>query len=146
MSEHLALKKVGRRYAGLCPFHQEKTASFYVNPELALFHCFGCGASGDAITFIRDIEHLDFADAVERLAARVGVQLRYDDRRAGETKSRQARLREVVAAAIEFHHQLLLESDDAGPRLAAGTSAAAASTATRPVASSSVGRPTSGTR
>ena len=114
VSEHLALKKVGRRYAGLCPFHQEKTASFYVNPELSLYYCFGCGASGDAITFVRDMEHLDFVDAVEQLAARVGVELRYDDRRAGEVKSRQARLREVIGAAIEFHHQLLLGSDDAG--------------------------------
>ncbi|HKN39276.1 MAG TPA: CHC2 zinc finger domain-containing protein, partial [Acidimicrobiia bacterium] len=70
VSEHLALKRVGRRYQGLCPFHSEKTPSFSVNPELGLYHCFGCGAGGDAIRFVREIEHLDFATAVERLAAK----------------------------------------------------------------------------
>ncbi len=114
VSEHLALKRVGRRYVGLCPFHQEKTASFNVNPEMARYYCFGCNASGDAISFIRELEHLDFVEAVERLASRAGIQLRYDDKRAGEAKSRQTRLREVVDAAIDFYHRLLVESADGG--------------------------------
>src|SRR5262245_35624992 len=114
IGEHLALKRVGARYRGLCPFHQEKTASFYVNPELGVFHCFGCGASGDAITFVREIEHLDFVDAVERLAARTGIQLRYDDKRTNQDRSRKTRLAEAVGAAIDEYHRLLLDSADAG--------------------------------
>jgi DNA primase len=55
VSEHLALKRVGRRYVGLCPFHQEKTPSFNVNPEMARYYCFGCNASGDAISFVREL-------------------------------------------------------------------------------------------
>src|SRR4029079_12641610 len=82
VGEHLALKRVGARYRGLCPFHQEKTASFYVNQDLGVYKCFGCGVSGDAITFVREMEHLDFVDAVERLAARGGVPLRSHEQRA----------------------------------------------------------------
>ncbi|MFM8304839.1 MAG: DNA primase [Actinomycetota bacterium] len=114
IGEHLALKKVGTRYRGLCPFHQEKTPSFYVNAEMGLYKCFGCGASGDAITFVRELEHLDFGDAVERLAAKSGVTLRYDDKRTGESKSRNAKLAEAVGAAIDEYHRLLLESPEAG--------------------------------
>ena len=114
VGEHLALKRVGQRYRGLCPFHQEKTPSFYVNPELSVFHCFGCSASGDAITFVREMEHLDFVDAVERLAARAGIQLRYDDKRTNQDRSRKTRLAEAVGAAIDEYHRLLLESPDAG--------------------------------
>ncbi len=114
IGEHLALKKVGTRYRGLCPFHQEKTPSFYVNAEMGLYKCFGCQASGDAITFVRELEHLDFVEAVERLATKAGIQLRYDDKRSGEQKSRNARLAEVVGIAVEEYHRLLLESPDAG--------------------------------
>jgi DNA primase len=114
IGEHLALKRVGARYRGLCPFHQEKTASFYVNPDLAVYHCFGCGVSGDAITFVREMEHLDFVEAVERLAARSGITLRYDDKRTNQDRSRKTRLAEAVGAAIDEYHRLLLESPDAG--------------------------------
>ncbi len=114
VGEHLALKRVGARYRGLCPFHQEKTPSFYVNPDLAVFHCFGCGVSGDAITFVREMEHLDFVDAVERLAARSGITLRYDDKRTNQDRSRKTRLSETVGAAIDEYHRLLLDSPDAG--------------------------------
>ena len=75
--EHIALKRVGNRYMGLCPFHAEKTPSFSINQELGLFKCFGCDKGGDAITFIREIEHLDFVDAVEWLAAKSGMTDRY---------------------------------------------------------------------
>ena len=76
--------------------------------------CFGCGVSGDAITFIRETEHLDFPDAVERLAQRAGIQLRYDDRKQAKDKSRKTRLAEAVGAAIDFYHRLLLESPEGG--------------------------------
>src|SRR6187455_3491951 len=79
VGEHLALKRVGQRYRGLCPFHQEKTASFYVNQELGVYKCHGCGVSGDAITFVREIDHVDFVTAVETLASKAHVTLRYDD-------------------------------------------------------------------
>jgi DNA primase len=114
VSEHLALKRVGRRYQGLCPFHSEKTASFSVNPELGLYHCFGCGAGGDAIRFVREIEHLDFATAVERLAAKAGITLRYDDAAVTKDRQRRDRLVEATAAAVDFYHRLLLEDGSAG--------------------------------
>lgn len=112
-SEHLALKRVGRNFVGLCPFHAEKTPSFNVNPEKGRYRCFGCDASGDAITFVREVEHLDFVDAVERLAARAGITLRYDDKNVAKDRTRKQRLSEAVAAAIAFYHELLLGSDDA---------------------------------
>ena len=91
-SEHLALKRVGKRFVGLCPFHAEKSPSFSVNPELNLYYCYGCQASGDAITFVREVEHLDFVDAVERLAARAGITLRYDDKSVARDRSQKQRL------------------------------------------------------
>src|ERR687898_154493 len=113
--EHIALKRVGRRFMGLCPFHNEKTPSFSINPELGVFHCFGCQKSGDAITFIREIEHLDFVEAIERLAARARITLRYDDVAVGKDRKRKERLSEAVGAAIAFYHRLLMEAPDGGP-------------------------------
>ncbi len=112
-SEHLALRRVGQRYTGLCPFHPEKTPSFSINPEAGFYYCFGCGASGDAITFVREVEHLDFVDAVERLASLAGIELRYDEARTSKDRERRGRLTEVVGAAIAFYHDLLVRSDDA---------------------------------
>ena len=114
VSEHVGLKRVGRRYQGLCPFHSEKTPSFSVNPELGLYHCFGCGAGGDAIRFVREIEHLDFATAVERLAAKAGITLRYDDAAVSKDRQRRDRLVEATAAAVAFYHRLLLDDPGAG--------------------------------
>jgi len=108
-SEHLALKRVGKRMVGLCPFHAEKTPSFGINPELNLYFCHGCQASGDAITFVREVEHLDFVDAVERLASRAGITLRYDDKAIAKDRTKKQRLAEAVAGAIAFYHGLLLE-------------------------------------
>jgi DNA primase len=113
-SEHMALKRVGRRYQGLCPFHSEKTPSFTVNPELGLYHCFGCGVGGDAIRFVREVEHLDFVGAVERLAGRAGITLRYDDAAVSRDRQRRDRLVEAMAAAVARYHQLLLEAPEAG--------------------------------
>lgn len=114
VSEQVALKRVGRRYSGLCPFHQEKSPSFSVNPELGLYYCFGCGVSGDAITFVRETEHLDFADAVERLAGRAGITLRYDEAAESGDRKRRSRLIEATAAAIEIYHHELLADGAAG--------------------------------
>jgi DNA primase len=114
VAEHVALKRVGRRFQGLCPFHSEKTPSFSVSPERAVFHCFGCQKSGDAITFVREVEHLDFVGAVERLAARANIALRYDDANFSQERKRKQRLHEAVQAAINFYHRRLLEGGDAG--------------------------------
>ena len=112
--EHIALKRVGRSVTGLCPFHTEKSPSFSISPEKNVFFCFGCQKSGDAITFIRELEHLDFVEAVERLAARSGITLRYDDVSFSAERQRKQRLQEAVAEAIAFFHGLLLESEPAG--------------------------------
>jgi DNA primase len=111
--EHMALRRVGSRWVGLCPFHQEKTPSFSVNAELGFYYCFGCGAKGDVITFVRELEHLDFVEAVEKLAARSGVTLHYDDQATGRQHQRRARIHETLERAIGWCHERLLSAADA---------------------------------
>ena len=114
-SEHIALKRVGRRWVGLCPFHTEKSGSFSVNAEEGLYYCFGCGVGGDAIRFVQEVEHLDFADAVERLAARAGIQVHYDTVAVSQERQRRTTLLEAVERAVEWYHQRLLTGRDAAP-------------------------------
>ncbi len=114
VSEHVALKRVGRRFQGLCPFHQEKTPSFSVSPDKGVWHCFGCQKSGDAITFVREVEHLDFVETIERLAGRANITLRYDDASFSEERKRKQRLHQAVHAAIEYYQQKLVESPEGG--------------------------------
>ncbi len=114
ISAHTQLKKVGTNWSGLCPFHGEKSPSFSVNPEKGVFYCFGCQAKGDAISFVRDIEHLDFQGAVEQLASRFGITLRYTDRFEGERREARSKLRDVMVAAVDWYHQRLLNAADAG--------------------------------
>lgn len=111
--EHLALRRAGTRWVGLCPFHTEKSPSFSVNAELGMYYCFGCGAKGDVITFVREIEHLDFVEAVEKLAARAGISLRYDDEAGGRDRQRRSRIHETLEAAVAWYHERLLSSKDA---------------------------------
>jgi DNA primase len=113
--EHLALRRAGSRWVGLCPFHTEKSPSFSVNAELGMYYCFGCGAKGDVITFVREMEHLDFVEAVEKLAARAGISLRYDDEAAGRGHQRRERIHEALDAAIAWYHERLLSGPDAAP-------------------------------
>lgn len=115
ISQYTQLRRVGRRWVGLCPFHSERTGSFSVNAEEGLWYCFGCQARGDAITFVREVEHLDFVGAVEWLAARAGITLRYTNRNEAEGRKHRARLVDVVAKAVEWYHQRLLTAGDAGP-------------------------------
>ena len=114
ISQYTQLKRVGQRWSGLCPFHAEKSPSFSVNDTDGLYHCFGCKASGDVITFVREIEHLDFPGAVEFLAGRSGITLRYSDRDEGEGRRRQARLLDLVERAATWYHDSLRNSPDAG--------------------------------
>jgi DNA primase len=76
VSHYVRLERAGKNFKGLCPFHTEKTPSFYVSPALNRFHCFGCGASGDVFTFLMRIEGLSFREAMRRLAQRAGIELR----------------------------------------------------------------------
>src|SRR5947208_5276146 len=87
------LRKVGARYTGLCPFHQEKTPSFSVSPDRGTYHCFGCGAGGDAISFVEETEGVDFVGAIEWLADRFGVPLEYDESSPAADAARKRRER-----------------------------------------------------
>jgi len=113
IGEHSALRQQGRRFVGLCPFHTEKTPSFSVNPEAGLYYCFGCQASGDAISFVRATEHLDFADAVRFLADRAGVTI-HDDAEAGPDRRRRTELLDAMEQAVAWYHERLLSAKDAG--------------------------------
>ncbi len=114
IGEYTPLKRVGRRYVGLCPFHAEKTGSFSVNAEEGLYYCFGCQVSGDAITFLRNMEGCDFVEAVERLAARCGVAVRHDSG-GNDQPDREGRkaLLGVMERAVAFYHEELLSQPDA---------------------------------
>ncbi len=105
---------MGRRWSGLCPFHTEKTPSFSVNAEEGFYYCFGCQASGDAITFVRAMEHLDFVDAVRLLADRAGITL-HEDREAGRDHKRRSELLDAMERAVAWYHERLLRAPDAGP-------------------------------
>jgi DNA primase len=116
VQERVALRRLGRRWVGLCPFHAEKTSSFSVNGELGLYYCFGCQARGDAITFLRETEHLDFATAVEALAGRVGIQLRYDSQEASRPGSKRAtELGQALERAVEWYHERLVRAPEGAP-------------------------------
>ncbi len=115
VGEHLQLRRVGNRLTGLCPFHDERSPSFNVNAEQGFFHCFGCGENGDVISFVQKIDHLDFRDAVERLAARYGVQLRYEEGGAAprQEHNQKARLVLANAAAKQFYAEQLQTTAEA---------------------------------
>jgi DNA primase len=110
VADHVSLRNAGGgRLKGLCPFHEEKTPSFTVNTALGFYKCFGCGASGDVITFVRQVDHLDFADAIEMLARRAGIEIRREEGSAGAGRQggqRQRLLDAHVAAASFFAEQL----------------------------------------
>ena len=116
VSGYLTLKKSGHdSFSGLCPFHTEKTPSFSVSPSKGVFYCFGCGAGGDAIKFLREVEHLDFAEAVERLAKEAGVTLRYEGDTPAERRaaSRKQALHRANEEAFDLFHRMLLEGGEA---------------------------------
>ncbi len=114
IGEHTDIKRSGRNWMARCPLHGERTPSLSVNAEKGVYYCFGCQRSGDAITFVQEIEKLDFVGAVESLASRYGVQLRYTTRNEGTVRARKRQLLDAVAKAVDFYHQRLLDSPDAG--------------------------------
>ena len=106
------LRKAGARYVGRCPFHEERTPSFSVNAVDKLYYCFGCGAKGDLITFVRETEQLDFAGAIEWLADRFNVQIEYEETSPEQDarRRRRERLLEVLEAAASFYERYLWDS------------------------------------
>ena len=113
LSSYISLKRRGKNLVGLCPFHNEKTPSFTVYPENGSFYCFGCGAGGDAITFIRRIENLDYVDAVKFLAQRAGLRMPEEGFDDTLSKRRQRILAANREAARFFHAQLFEEANRA---------------------------------
>ncbi|HEX2577149.1 MAG TPA: DNA primase [Aquihabitans sp.] len=114
ITAHTQLRKQGTSWMGLCPFHGEKSPSFSVSQEKGVYYCFGCQVRGDVISFVRDMEHLDFQAAVEQLAGKFGIALRYTDKNEGERREARSRLRDAMAAAVDWYHDRLLTSPDAG--------------------------------
>lgn len=110
ISTYVTLKRRGATLVGLCPFHNEKTPSFTVYPATQSFYCFGCGAGGDAITFLKKIENLDYLDAVKTLAQRAGLQMPqegFDD----SLSKRRRRILEMNREAARFYHRVLLSPE-----------------------------------
>lgn len=106
VSSYVELKKSGSGYVGRCPFHNEKTPSFRVDADKQLFHCFGCGVGGGVISFVMKIEHLEFVEAVEKLAQRAGMEM---PEGTGEASERQGRKRyiEMHRDAARFYYSVL---------------------------------------
>jgi DNA primase len=116
VSERTQLRKQGSRFMGRCPFHEERTPSFSVNPHDKLFYCFGCGRGGDLISFVRETENLDFSGAIEWLADRFNVQLEYEEAspQVEEERRRRARLLELLEHAASFYERYLWDSQAGG--------------------------------
>jgi len=115
VQQYIALRRVGRNWVGLCPFHAERSPSFNVREETGRYKCFGCGAAGDAFTFIQEMEHVDFVNAVEQLAAKAGITLNYTSGGESKDRLRRKQLVDAMRTAVEWYHQRLLTSDDARP-------------------------------
>jgi DNA primase len=121
VGEQVALRPAGvGSLKGLCPFHDEKSPSFHVRPTVGLWHCFGCGEGGDVISFVQKVDHLSFAESVERLAARLGIELRYEDDggKAGPRRDgvgQRQRLIEANRVAAAYFEEQLGTSADAAP-------------------------------
>ena len=114
VSRYVNLKKVGQNYRGLCPFHAERTPSFFVNPALGIFKCFGCGEGGDVIKFVQKIENISFREALEKLAKEVGVQLPKSKAQSKEYRKRQ-RLIKITTLFAEYFHKIFLNAPLAKP-------------------------------
>ena len=115
VGSYLPLKRSGSNFKANCPFHNEKTPSFMVNPARQSYHCFGCGEGGNAISFVIAYENLPFPDAIKKLANRAGVVVQEDayDPEADKRRRRKSRLLELHNQAARFMHQVMMESPDA---------------------------------
>lgn len=113
VQQYVALRKAGRNWVGLCPFHAEKSGSFNVREETGRYKCFGCQVAGDVFTFVQEIENIDFVSAVEKLANRANVTLTYTTGGEGKDRQRRKQLIAAMEAAVEWYHQRLLTAPDA---------------------------------
>ena len=118
IGSYFPLRRAGGNFKALCPFHQEKSPSFHVNPARQTFHCFGCGVGGTVFRFVMDYEHVDFPAAVRKLGARVGITV-VEERRPGGEEDRQHEARRTLlqlhSEAAEWFHDNLLKKDFAAP-------------------------------
>ncbi len=105
--ERIVLRQRGRDFWGCCPFHQEKSPSFKIDPSSQLWHCFGCGEGGDVFSFVMKLDDIGFVDAVRELARRAGIQIT-EAPGAGVARGKKARLKEVCNEAAEFYHLQLM--------------------------------------
>ena len=114
ISEYVALRKSGRNYTGFCPFHPNvKTPAFVVFPDTQSWHCFGaCGMGGDVFSFVMKRENMEFSEALQMLAKRAGVELAPRGPAETAEEKRKERLREINAAAAQYFHNLLLQSNE----------------------------------
>src|SRR5436309_7718348 len=116
VSARTELRRAGpARYEGLCPFHDERTPSFGIDPTQKVYYCFGCQASGDVFTFVQETEGVEFKEALELLAERSGVelQLEAEDPREAEKRKRRERLLELLSRAADYYQRYLWESAEA---------------------------------
>ena len=120
--DHVTLRPAGvGSLKGLCPFHDEKTPSFTVRPAVGSYHCFGCGEGGDVISFVQKVEHLTFTESIERLAAKLGIELRYEEgggpHEGGMSLGKRSRLIEAHRVAQEFYASILLDTGTPAARV-----------------------------
>ena len=120
VGQHVTLKSAGvGSLKGLCPFHDERSPSFHVRPQVGRYHCFGCGEGGDVIDFVQKVDGLGFTEAVEYLAGKVGIQLRYEEGgapRPGEEPGKRRRLIEAHKVSEEFFREQLSTPEAAAGR------------------------------
>src|SRR4051795_2914415 len=116
VSARSPLRKAGARYVGRCPFHEERTPSFSVNAVDKLYYCFGCGAKGDLITFVRETEGLDFAGSIEWLAERFRVPIEYEESSPQQdaVRTRRPRLLALLDQAASFYERTLWDTAAGG--------------------------------
>ena len=104
VGDYVSLKNAGvGSMKGLCPFHEERSPSFHVRPQVGFYHCFGCGEGGDVFTFLQKMDHVSFSEAVERMAARIGYELHYEDGGAATDHGNRARILAANQAAADFY-------------------------------------------
>ena len=117
VSQRTSLRKMGGRFVGRCPFHEEKTPSFSVDPVGNLYYCFGCNKGGDVVKFVRETENLDFVEAIEQLADRFNVTLEYEETAPGaeRARARRDRLLKLLEQATAYYERVLWESDAGAP-------------------------------
>lgn len=109
VDHRVKLKRSGKNYMACCPFHQEKTPSFTVSPDKQFYYCFGCGASGNALGFIMEYDHLGFTDAVESAAKLLGLTVPYEDTQPGKAPKKESNLYTLLEQASQFYKQQLRE-------------------------------------